>query len=144
MKIEFTVHGKIRGKGRPRFVRMGKFVKTYTPEETASYENLVKMAFSKVAPILSNELMETHVHVQIRAVFAMPKSLKKRDRDAILSGFEVPCPKKPDMDNICKVVCDSLNGMAYKDDANIVALGIEKLWGVDERLEVAIMYPVAD
>lgn len=38
-------------------------------------------------------------------------------------------PKKPDIDNIAKVVCDALNGVAYKDDKQIVSLKLAKRYG---------------
>ena len=37
--------------------------------------------------------------------------------------------KKPDCDNYAKIVQDSLNGIAWVDDAQIVRLEVLKLWG---------------
>lgn len=37
MKVKFTILGEPAGKGRPRFRSVGPYVKTYTPEKTASY-----------------------------------------------------------------------------------------------------------
>ena len=31
---------------------------------------------------------------------------------------------KPDADNLAKVICDSLNGLAYRDDCQITQLGV--------------------
>ena len=45
MMIKFTIPGEPRGKGRPRFSNRGGYVRTYTDEKTASYENLVKMEY---------------------------------------------------------------------------------------------------
>ena len=42
-RVCFTVPGAPVPKGRPKFARRGKFVTTYTPAATASYENLVKV-----------------------------------------------------------------------------------------------------
>ena len=42
--VTFTVPGTPVGKGRPKFARRGNFTVAYTPEKTASYENLVKIA----------------------------------------------------------------------------------------------------
>ncbi|SAK33221.1 endodeoxyribonuclease RusA [Burkholderia multivorans] len=42
-RVVFVVPGKPVAKGRPRFVRRGPHVRTYTPEPTERYENLVKM-----------------------------------------------------------------------------------------------------
>lgn len=39
--MNFVVPGEPVGKGRPKFARRGNFVTAYTPEKTASYENLV-------------------------------------------------------------------------------------------------------
>ena len=49
--------------------------------------------------------------------------------------------KKPDVDNIIKIILDSLNGLAYKDDAQIVARTCQKLYVNDDnepRVEVKI------
>ena len=43
-RVEFVVPGKPVAKGRPRFARHGAHVRTFTPEATERYENLVKMA----------------------------------------------------------------------------------------------------
>lgn len=36
--------------------------------------------------------------------------------------------KKPDVDNIAKIICDSLNGIAYADDKQITSLHINKFY----------------
>ena len=36
--------------------------------------------------------------------------------------------KKPDVDNIAKAILDSLNGIAYRDDSQIVELNMKKLY----------------
>ncbi len=113
MEKRFTVPGEPVGKGRPRFSKTGNFVKTYTPEKTVSYENLVKIeyerqcgheAFSKGVPLV----------MEIDAVFAIPKSAgKKRSRE--MREDIIRPTKKPDVDNIMKIIADSLNGVAYYD-----------------------------
>ncbi len=46
--------------------------------------------------------------------------------------------KKPDADNIIKVVADSLNQAAYRDDADIVTVSLVKYYSQQPRLEVEI------
>ena len=41
---------------------------------------------------------------------------------------EVLPTKKPDVDNIAKVICDVLNGIAYHDDTQIVSLNVSKVY----------------
>ena len=52
---------------------------------------------------------------------------------------------KPDTDNIAKIVCDALNGVAYHDDKQITSLTVDKVWAEDgiERVEIDVeqLYP---
>lgn len=46
--------------------------------------------------------------------------------------------KKPDWDNIGKIICDSLNGVAYRDDAQIVDSMVRKFYSETPRVVVSI------
>lgn len=48
-QIRFSIPGQPFGKQRPKFSRAGAYVKTYTPKETTSYENLVKLFYNEAA-----------------------------------------------------------------------------------------------
>lgn len=114
----------MKGKGRPKFARMGNFVKTYTPEDTINYENWIKTCFMQTYP--NFEPLETPLIVEIYAKFVKSKSNK------------MICPTlKPDADNIAKCL-DSLNGIAFKDDKQIVNLSVIKLWADKEEMIVHI------
>ena len=41
--------------------------------------------------------------------------------------------KKPDIDNIVKIILDSLNGIAFKDDNQITKIEVEKVYTFDEE-----------
>ena len=45
---------------------------------------------------------------------------------------------KPDCDNIIKIVCDALNGLAYRDDSQVVAVTCQKKYGVEPAVHVVI------
>jgi Holliday junction resolvase RusA-like endonuclease len=47
--------------------------------------------------------------------------------------------KKPDADNILKLVADALNGLAYVDDKNIVTAHAHKVYSDRPRLEINII-----
>lgn len=55
----------------------------------------------------------------------------------MLSGAEYPT-KKPDIDNIVKVVLDALNGLAYKDDTQVVRVLAQKSYYYQSYVEVQI------
>ena len=46
--------------------------------------------------------------------------------------------KKPDLDNIAKAVLDSLNGIAYKDDSQIVSMVVSKKYSNRPRVEITL------
>jgi len=126
MQIIFKVNGNPHGKGRPRFARMGGFVKTYTDAKTKSYEELValsaKQAMGASKPLLTP--LEAFIYISL----PIPSSYSKKRKEACLSGLEKPT-KKPDIDNVAKIVLDSLNGIVYKDDTQIVSLHCTKVYG---------------
>ena len=55
----------------------------------------------------------------------------------MLDGKELPL-KKPDIDNIVKVVADALNGVAYHDDTQIVMVVAKKVYSLLEGLDVTV------
>lgn len=136
MQVKFTVLGEPQGKGRPKFSRQGKFVKTYTPDKTVLYENLICTEYLRQCPgqrFADKEPLE----MRIKAYYAIPTSASKKKQAAMEAG-EIRPTKKPDADNIIKVVADSLNQVAYHDDAEIVRVSLAKYYGRQPRIEVEI------
>lgn len=131
----FTIPGEPQGKGRPRVVRNGAFTRTYTPEKTATYENLIKLEFQRQCS--SQYIGDGPVSMRVICFYGLAGSDSKRKRQAKLDGAIRPT-KKPDCDNVGKVVADSLNGIAYKDDAQIVSMTIDKFFAEIPRVEVTI------
>ena len=46
--------------------------------------------------------------------------------------------RKPDWDNVGKIICDALNGIAYRDDAQIVDALVRKFYSDTPRVIVEI------
>ena len=46
--------------------------------------------------------------------------------------------KKPDCDNIAKIVLDALNKIAYKDDSQVIELSVKKLYSEVAKVSVHI------
>ena len=133
MMCDFVVEGKPVGKGRPRFKRMGNFVQTYTPEKTADYEKLVRLRFQNAGGVIT----EKPVRIKIVACFAPPKSARKKDKIEMLANRILPV-KKPDCDNIAKIILDALNKIAYIDDSQVVELVVKKWFAAEEKVCVHI------
>lgn len=127
----FTVPGNPRGKQRPRATRQGRM---YTPKETVIYENLIKHEFISKYP--ETEPTERPLILKICADYPIPESWSKSKKiDAIEMRI---FPKKPDWDNVGKVVSDALNGIAYVDDSQVFYSNVLKRYSTRPRLTVLI------
>ena len=108
---------KIVGKQRPRMTKGGH---VYTPKETEDAARL---------------LIALYLDVTTRRELA--KSNPKRSAGRSDTG-------KPDFDNVLKLVCDALNGIAYQDDKQIVYSSMLKLprlpHGEGNRMMVTVQY----
>ncbi|MCM1513361.1 MAG: RusA family crossover junction endodeoxyribonuclease [Oxalobacter formigenes] len=134
--ITFTVPGIPKGKGRPRFARSGNRVITYTPPETAAYENAVKTAAMQAMG--GRKPYGGTCEIHIMAAFPIPKSWpESKKRQARLDRIHPA--KKPDLDNVMKTVCDALNGIVWKDDAQVVRAHVTKCYDDNPRVEVTVI-----
>ncbi len=124
--IQFTVYGTPVGKGRPKFSTVNGHAVAYTPKKTANYETLVLLAYQQKYGGQSFD-KDVKLKADITAFFSIPKSTSKKKREEIFRGNIKPT-KKPDCDNIAKVVLDALNKVAYYDDSQIVRLTVQKLY----------------
>lgn len=134
ISIKFTVYGKPQGKARPRFIRQGR---AYTPKNTVDYETQIRQAYVAAGGAIIGAMISNTAPIQIKitAYFKKTKT-NKMDFPTL----------KPDADNIAKVVCDAINGIAYRDDKQITCLAVEKVWADDgiEKVVVEIeelIYP---
>lgn len=132
-ELSFTVQGAPKGKGRPRLTKAGI---AYTPKDTAVYENLVRLAFSQKYP--DWEPKDTRVQAFIYAYYPIPKSYSNYKHELANEGYIDPT-KKPDADNIAKSILDSLNGIAYRDDAQVTFLEVTKHYADQPRVEVTLL-----
>ena len=131
MKVSFTIPGKPTGKGRPKFFG-GHAV---TPQKTRNYESLVALKAESVMKDLPDSRLGLPCVVRVHAYYAIPKSYSKKKHAAALEGKLAP--GKPDLDNIVKSVLDGMNGIAFKDDVNVVEMRLQKSFTEGmERVEV--------
>lgn len=124
--MKFTIPGEPTGKARPVVTKFG----AHTPEKTVLYENLVKTLYP-------GGFFHEYLEVEIYAYFKIPKSAPKKKRELMLQGYILP-DKKPDCDNIAKIILDALNGIAYSDDKQVVKMSVMKMYSEEPRAEVVL------
>lgn len=134
MEVRFTILGEPKGKGRPRFCRnTGHAI---TPKDTVNYETLVHMEYveqCKEVRFPDDAMLD----MRIKAFYSIPKSKSKKVKALMLDGTIRPT-KKPDMDNVVKIIADALNQVAYRDDTQIVDCQCRKFYSESPRVEVSI------
>ena len=135
--IKFIIPGKPQGKARPRFRRCSNYVSTYSPKQTIEYENKVKKLAIEQCKDKLNKEYTGPVKVKIMAFYEPPKSYSNKKRKLLLNS---PHLKKVDADNIAKIICDSLNKVAYHDDSQIYSLEVCKYYSEKNRVEVILEY----
>ena len=122
--LVFSVEGEPKGKGRPRFSKVGGFVKTYTDQKTRDYESLIsqaaRTAMGETPP------MEGPISVSMYFRLPIPKSTPKKRVASLLGGLVRPT-KKPDLDNMNKAILDAMNGIVYQDDSQVVTIHSKKV-----------------
>lgn len=107
--IILRINGRPVGKGRPRAARMrnGRGVVLYTPERTRAYEQEIRNEFILKYGATTKPL-EGPVTILVKARVRTPTA-------------------RPDGSNILKLVEDALNGLAYKDDAQVTDARVIKI-----------------
>ena len=129
--INFTIPGEPKSKLRYRTTKQGF---TYNPKQNIEYENWVKQCYC----IKHNQkFLQGQIKVVIKAYFTIPKSTSKKKRMEMIEGKIRPT-KKPDTDNLAKIILDSLNTIAFHDDKQIVDLSVEKYYSEESRIEVIL------
>jgi Holliday junction resolvase RusA-like endonuclease len=134
--MRFTVPGPPQGKQRARVVRVRNRVMGYTPAETATYENLVRMEFRLAYP--GHVPIDGPISVEILAYFGAPKYVRKRRGFGADYAESVRHTNRPDSDNIAKICSDGLNGVAWHDDSQIADLTVRKRYSTTPRTEIII------
>ena len=129
--IKFTIPGPPVGKARPR-VAHGH---AYTPAATREYEARVRAAWRASGG--GSFAQEAPVAALIAVYHPIPASASKKDRENMAQNIILPM-KKPDADNIAKIVLDALNGLAYQDDRQVVRLEVVKRYAPDPCVKVAL------
>lgn len=129
-----TVPGEPATKQRPRFRK--ETGHTYTPERTISAESHVKAsAYSQ----MGQPLLEGPLIVELTFFESVPKSWSAKRRAGALSGRDYPT-SRIDIDNMCKLVLDALNGVLWRDDKQVVDLHAKRRFSDAPRTELEVRH----
>lgn len=111
----------------------GSSVRRFTPEKQRSVMGAIKL-FGASAMRGATPL-EGPVHLSVTAVWPWPSSWSDKKR---LEPWRSWKTSRPDLDNIVKLVCDALNGVCWRDDAQICSGQQRKCYGQHPGIEIEI------
>lgn len=132
--MKFTIPIEPVGQMRARSTAIGGHARTYkhATQKRAEDKLLAFAVQHKPSTPLDGQL-----EVTIDAYMPIPASMTKLKRVQAMNG-ELRPAKKPDADNIAKMLLDCFNGVFWTDDKNIVGLLVRKFYSDSPRWEVEI------
>lgn len=140
-RVELVIYGDPEAKKRPRVSFKDGIVRTYTPNETVNYESLIRHEYTEKYGGITFE-RDIPIIVSIYAYFGLSKcdyckkGLSKSGREKMDIGY---CMTNKDIDNIAKIVLDSLNKVCFADDKQVVVLNCYKKWTQETpRVEITL------
>ena len=102
---------------RPRVSRWS----TYYPKKYTKFKKEMEALTSELETTLSKK----PVSVELEFGIMMPKSWSKKKRKELNNTY---CSNNSDIDNYIKAILDSLNGVVYVDDKQVVELFAKKIY----------------
>lgn len=102
---------------RPRVSRWS----TYYPKKYTKFKKDMEALTSKMETTPSEKL----VSVELEFGIMIPKSWSKKKREELNNTY---CSNNSDIDNYIKAILDSLNGIVYIDDKQVVELFAKKIY----------------
>lgn len=150
--IKFVIPGEPFGKLNQRPTMIGGHARAYSPKENNMYMDRIIGIINR-DHVFDKDLIypkDTPVQITIIAFFKIPDSHFKhykrenvwrydQEGQMMIEGRIRPT-KKPDLDNISKVICDGVShqGRIWNDDCQVVMELHMKYYDVNPRVEVTI------
>ncbi len=125
--LHIRVYGLPVAQGRPRaFKTPTGQVRVYDPANARDWKRTVQAQVISHKPPVP---VEGPLAVVLRFILRRPRSLPKR---------ELFPARRPDAENLGKAVLDAMEGIIYRDDAQIVRLAIAKDYGPVPGVEIRV------
>lgn len=139
--MKLTILGTPQPKQSARFrsVKIGNksFVKSYQKKEVLNAEKNIAYDIKQQLPAGFKPISEA-IKVKILFVFPPLTSWNKKTENIFNSGVTLYKDKKPDIDNLQKLVCDAMQGVVYLNDSQIVDMHCVKIFGPVPMIEVTV------
>ena len=125
------------GQMRPRFSSRGKFHKAYKDPKQKERESVLIDCLSEFIP---EKPIEGGIQLEIMAYMPRPMAHYRGKPKKVNLRPSAPIwhTKKPDADNLLKMIKDVMTGRFFKDDAQVCDESIKKLYSEFPRWEIEL------
>lgn len=140
MKLKFEILGEPFSKQSFRFARRGKHIHKYQPKAIVVKENGVAWQIINQLP---KGFIPTTEAINLELVFVFPplKNWSKKKIAQLEEGNTIYKTTKPDLqDNLCKGVCDAMEGIVFINDSQICSLRSKKVYGLTPKTLLTIEF----
>ena len=121
--VDFTIPGPPVAQGRPRFSTHGGFARAYDPKKSRDGKSVVRLCARDAIQEEGGGAMVGPLTMMVQFGIALPKS-SYRKRKPVGKAWRT---KKPDLDNLVKLVKDACSGVIFIDDNQIARIVAEKI-----------------
>lgn len=134
-EIQFTVYGRPMPQGSKKHVGRGIMVESC--KGLKPWRQEISGAAMEATSGLVRPVFAQHVPLEItlRFFFTRPKSVSVKKRPSMTT--------KPDGSKLLRAVEDSLTGVVFHDDAQLIEFHIRKMYGGPERVEIEVREAIA-
>jgi len=137
MRIKFQVLGNPQAQKRHRSSSRGKFIHNYDPSAKDKKDFLLQaMPYKPKIPPTSP--------IYLTVWFCMPRPKSHygtgKNQGVVKDSAPTWHTARPDIDNLFKLMADSLNGVFWKDDSQICSVIAQKLYRDIPRTVIQIDY----
>jgi Holliday junction resolvase RusA-like endonuclease len=115
--IRITIQAEPTAKARSRVVFNNGKIHSFTPIKTKEAQDLIRLRCMRH----QEQCFGEHIPVKLTIVFYRTKS-------KWLSRKETMPMRRPDLDNMIKLVNDAILGVLVKDDCQICSISAKKRW----------------
>ena len=137
--IKFIVYGDaISRKNKIAINKYSHKPYMYKAADSERWENSVTGQALKYKP---DKLISGEIKLGMKFYRSVPKSTSNKKRELMLNNIIRPA-KKPDLDNLIKSLKDSLKGVFFVDDSQIIEYltGTGKYYSEIPRVEIEVHY----
>lgn len=132
--VTFTIPGRPRTKNARKAFVVGGKARVVESKRTRKNESDVRVLAAQHAP---DKPFSGPVCLKVVFCFVPPKSTPKWKREAMLEARHQHV-KRPDIENMVKLVNDALQGVFYHDDSQVMELEAAKEYGEVNQTVVTV------